>query len=139
MCSSPGPRGFWAEPALSCSPVTAAAVHATARTVPSELPADIAFHPCDLHVPAAVDSLFATVRPTHLLHLAWFAQPGEFWRSPENLRRVESSLRIVRAFAGSRRATTAVHRDVRGIRLVRRRALRRNGDATAPFDLVWHL
>ena len=47
--------------------------------------------------------------PTHLLHLAWYAEPGLFWRSPENLRWVEASLRLLRAFAehGGQRAVMA--------------------------------
>ena len=40
----------------------------------------------------------ASCRPTHLLHLAWYAEPGEYWTSPENLDWVEASLRLLRAF-----------------------------------------
>jgi nucleoside-diphosphate-sugar epimerase len=51
----------------------------------------------DLLAPDAAESLLAAVRPTHLLHLAWFAEPGAYWDSPENLRWVEASLRLLRA------------------------------------------
>jgi nucleoside-diphosphate-sugar epimerase len=56
-----------------------------------------------------VESLLGAVQPTHLLHLAWYAEPGKFWTSPENLRWVEASLRLIRAFAaaGGRRAVLA--------------------------------
>jgi nucleoside-diphosphate-sugar epimerase len=49
------------------------------------------------------------VRPTHLLHLAWYAEPGQFWNSVENLRWLEASLRLFRAFAaaGGERAVCA--------------------------------
>lgn len=38
------------------------------------------------------------VRPTHLLHFAWFAEPGKFWTSRENLRWVRASLGILEEF-----------------------------------------
>lgn len=38
---------------------------------------------------------------THLLHLAWYAEPGLYWRAPVNLDWVAASLRLVRAFAAS--------------------------------------
>jgi nucleoside-diphosphate-sugar epimerase len=48
---------------------------------------------------SAVDVLMDRVRPTHLLHLAWYTEHGAFWISPENLRWVEASLVLLRAFA----------------------------------------
>lgn len=62
-------------------------------------------HACDLLDPAAVEQLVASVRPTHLLHLAWYAEHGSYWTSEENLRWVEASLalaRSVRRHGGSR-------------------------------------
>jgi nucleoside-diphosphate-sugar epimerase len=55
-------------------------------------------HACDLLDPAASARLLAKTRPTHLLHLAWFATPGRFWTSVENVRWVEASLGLARAF-----------------------------------------
>ena len=51
----------------------------------------------------------AGIAPSHLLHLAWYAEPGKFWHAPENLDWVAASLRLVRAFAaaGGHRATLA--------------------------------
>jgi nucleoside-diphosphate-sugar epimerase len=56
----------------------------------------------DLLDAGAADELIERVRPTHLLHLAWYAVPGDYWTSPENLRWVEASLRLLRAFRGER-------------------------------------
>ncbi|GAC1438827.1 MAG: NAD(P)-dependent oxidoreductase [Solirubrobacteraceae bacterium] len=63
----------------------------------------------DLLEPDAAARLVAELRPTHLLHLAWFAEPGAFWSSPENTRWVEASLRLLREFvaAGGERAVLA--------------------------------
>jgi len=45
------------------------------------------------------------VRPTHLLHSAWVAVPGRFWRDPENLDWLQGGLALLRAFGacGGRR------------------------------------
>jgi nucleoside-diphosphate-sugar epimerase len=47
--------------------------------------------------------------PEILVHLAWYAEHGKYWTSPENVRWVEASLALLRAFAGSggRRAVIA--------------------------------
>ena len=59
----------------------------------------VAWHRADLLEPAAARALVEAVSPTHLLHLAWYAEPGKYWQSPENLRWVEASLALLRAFA----------------------------------------
>lgn len=53
--------------------------------------------------------LLAQLRPTHLLHLAWYAEPGKFWAAPQNLDWLAASLRLARAFAaaGGTRLVTA--------------------------------
>jgi nucleoside-diphosphate-sugar epimerase len=70
---------------------------------------DVRWHQADLLDSAAVSSLIARVRPELLVHLAWYAEHGRFWASPENVRWVESSLALMRAFtaAGGRRAVMA--------------------------------
>lgn len=64
---------------------------------------------CDLLDPAAAPRLLNELRPELLLHFAWYAEPGAFWSSEENVRWVEASLRLLRAFAaaGGRRAVIA--------------------------------
>lgn len=56
-----------------------------------------------------VAGVLASIRPSHLLHFAWYAEPGKFWSAPENLDWVAASLRLVRVFAevGGRRAVLA--------------------------------
>lgn len=58
------------------------------------------FHQIDLLQQDCRD-LLAAIRPTHLLHLAWYAEHGAFWWALENLDWVAASLRLVRAFAAS--------------------------------------
>jgi nucleoside-diphosphate-sugar epimerase len=45
--------------------------------------------------------LLRAIAPTHLLHLAWYAEPGKFWTARENLDWVAASLRLVQGFAAA--------------------------------------
>jgi nucleoside-diphosphate-sugar epimerase len=56
----------------------------------------------DLLEPGVPERVIAEVAPTHLLHLAWYAEHGAFWASEENLRWVAASLELLRAFQGER-------------------------------------
>jgi len=57
-------------------------VHAVARK--SLTIADEIWHELDLFDSGAVDNLMRQIKPTHLVHLAWTTEPGQFWNSPEN-------------------------------------------------------
>jgi nucleoside-diphosphate-sugar epimerase len=80
-------------------------VHAVARA-PGPAAEGVAWHAADLLDGDAARRLVDRIRPTHLLHLAWYVEHGKFWHSPENLRWVAASLELVRAFrqAGGERA-----------------------------------
>ena len=67
------------------------------------------WHRADLLDPGQVDRLLDEVRPSHLLHFAWYAEHGKFWRAPENLPWVGASLGLLRRFAerGGSRAVLA--------------------------------
>lgn len=70
----------------------------SADVVPVEQYHGLTCHQVDLLDEKQCDELLALVRPTHLLHFAWYAKPGVYWASQENLRWVEGSLRLLRAF-----------------------------------------
>jgi nucleoside-diphosphate-sugar epimerase len=85
-------------------------VHAVStHAAPADAPTGVHWHRVDLLHAAATADLITEVAPTHLLHLAWYAEPGRFWSSEENLRWVSASLELLRAFAraGGRRAVIA--------------------------------
>jgi nucleoside-diphosphate-sugar epimerase len=42
--------------------------------------------------------LLTNLRPSHLLHFAWYVTPGKFWTSPDNLRWLQASLALVETF-----------------------------------------
>lgn len=87
-------------------------VHAVSLNVPTSGRGDmpgVHWHSADLLDADRVRSLMSTVEPTHLLHLAWYAVPGKYRMSPENLRWVQTSLELYMAFAacGGRRVVGA--------------------------------
>ncbi len=66
-------------------------------------------HTADLLNPDAIGPLFAAIKPTHMLHLAWNAAPGVYWTSSDNDRWLAASLRLLQAFrdTGGKRAVMA--------------------------------
>lgn len=74
-------------------------VHATSARVIHELNQGIHWQQTDLLDDRQVANLIARVRPTHLLHLAWFAKPQEYWTSLENFRWVQASLTLLKTFS----------------------------------------
>lgn len=82
-------------------------VHAVERLPRQGDPCGASWHAVDLLDRQAVSAAVEAVRPTHLLHLAWYVVPGKFVTSPENFEWVAASQHLVRAFAeagGSRAA-----------------------------------
>jgi nucleoside-diphosphate-sugar epimerase len=73
-------------------------VHATARRT-IDGPEEIVWHQVDLHDPSQVVPMVQRVRPTHLIHCAWYMEPMAFPTSPENLRWVGTSLTLAEIFA----------------------------------------
>jgi nucleoside-diphosphate-sugar epimerase len=69
----------------------------------------VRWHHADIFDGAAVHRLCAELKPSHLLHLAWCAEPEHFWTSADNYRWVEASIGLFRSFlaAGGSRAVVA--------------------------------
>jgi len=74
-------------------------VHAVthSRYAAVDLP-DVHWNVTDLLDSRQVSSLFEDVRPTHLLHLAWYTVPNTYWTSLENLRWLQAGIDVMRAF-----------------------------------------
>jgi len=72
-------------------------VHAiSSRTVNDKK--DVFWHQADLMNSHQCEMLLQKVAPSHLLHFAWYAEPGKFWDSEENFKWVEASIRLMRFF-----------------------------------------
>lgn len=100
-----GATGFIGRPVLTRLQAAGHDVHAiSTRARPAG--AGVTWHHADLLGRADV---VADVGPEVLLHLAWYVEPGRYWTAPENIRWVEASLALLRAFAaaGGRRAVIA--------------------------------
>jgi nucleoside-diphosphate-sugar epimerase len=83
-------------------------VHAVSSR-PQAANTEIRWHQGDLLDPEIVKRLIADVRPSHLLHLAWYAEPGKYWTDPLNVLWAEASLKLAREFRdrGGQRAVMA--------------------------------
>lgn len=85
-------------------------VHAVGRQVSSQ-PTDVQaiWHQLDMRDQQAVAELVKSVKPTHLLHLAWYTAASGYWTAAENLQWLAISLDLLRNFAarGGRRIVHA--------------------------------
>jgi nucleoside-diphosphate-sugar epimerase len=84
-------------------------VHAADISIPEEKLDGLNWHQVDLLSTKQTHELLANICPTHLLHFAWYAKPVEYLNSLENLRWVEGSLHLLRAFhqSGGKRVVMA--------------------------------
>lgn len=85
-------------------------VHAvTSRSPLTDSPTEVIWHVSDVLDDMHRGYLIEAVRPTHLLHLAWYAEPGKFWDSPLNADWVLASVDLLRRFAkaGGQRVVVA--------------------------------
>jgi nucleoside-diphosphate-sugar epimerase len=100
-----GATGFVGQSVLTALVEAGDEVLAVARRPGPDL-ADVTWCEADL---LAGPELVGAVAPEILIHLAWYAEHGEFWSSIENVRWVEASLALLRAFAeaGGRRVVMA--------------------------------
>jgi nucleoside-diphosphate-sugar epimerase len=73
-------------------------VHAVSRTSRGDPTGKIVWHNLDLLSRGPVERLVATLRPSHLLHLAWVTAPEAYRYAPENLDWLDASLALVRSF-----------------------------------------
>lgn len=69
----------------------------------------VRWHSCDILDDNEQARLLEEIRPSHLLHLAWYTEHQEYWTSSENLRWVRASLSLLFRFAelGGKRAVVA--------------------------------
>lgn len=104
-----GAAGFIGRHALEPLLARGYEVHAVSSRAAPPGPARVHWHVADLLDTNATARLLESVRPTHLLHLAWHTSPGSFWNAPENFRWLESGIALLRHFqhAGGTRVVMA--------------------------------
>lgn len=75
-------------------------VHAlTSKSADFEKVENLVWHKTNLLDSAETTALIKSIRPTHLLHFAWYVEHRKFWNAPENLDWLQASLHLVRQFA----------------------------------------
>ncbi len=103
-----GARGFVGRHCLPALLAQGYQVHAVAsqKHAPPSAPSELRWHQADLLDRAETSALLAEVRPTHLLHCAWYAVPGKYWTGTENFSWVEAGQHLLKAFVdeGGQRA-----------------------------------
>jgi nucleoside-diphosphate-sugar epimerase len=102
-----GATGFIGEHVLTALHARGFEIHAVGYT--SALKSCATFHTLDLLDTKRTREVVSALRITHLMHLAWYAEPGQYWHSPKNLDWIAASLNLLRVFAesGGRRAIVA--------------------------------
>jgi nucleoside-diphosphate-sugar epimerase len=82
-------------------------VHAVSSKPMKQGASGVHWHQANLLEAGGAKSLLAEVKPTHLLHLAWFVVPGKLITAPENFAWVRASMELVQEFAalGGKRLT----------------------------------
>ena len=87
-----GATGFIGRHALQ--PLVERGYEIHAATAPHHPPgsagAGVNWHAVDLLDPPQMQKIMVAIRPSHLLHFAWYVEPGKFWHAVENLRWVEA-------------------------------------------------
>jgi nucleoside-diphosphate-sugar epimerase len=75
---------------------------------PIDLPGCVT-HTANLLDAEVIRDVVGRIRPTHLLHLAWYVEHGQFWTSLDNCRWVEASIALLREFGanGGQRVVTS--------------------------------
>lgn len=84
-------------------------IHAVSLSSAQRSVPHVRWHLANVCEASQIEQLMEDVKPTHLLHLAWYAAHGKFWSAPENLSWVEASLHLLKQFAkyNGRRAVIA--------------------------------
>lgn len=73
-------------------------VHAITSRQPIELLPGVQWHTQNLLISEQTAQLITNVKPSHLLHFAWYAEPSRYWTSSLNLTWVQASLQLFQLF-----------------------------------------
>jgi nucleoside-diphosphate-sugar epimerase len=103
-----GANGFVGRHSLPLLRARGYEIHAISRTARAERDSEIHWHTADLLDGKQVPEVIERIKPTHLLHLAWYTEPGKYWAAPENLQWLSLSIGLLAAFADNGGARVVV-------------------------------
>lgn len=93
-----GATGFIGRHSLALLRHAGYEVHAVSGSRAAETSDGVVWHCADLLNPDALGALVHEVKPSHVLHFAWYAIPGKFWTASENLDWVKATVGLMQAF-----------------------------------------
>lgn len=93
-----GASGFFGKHCIPLLLESGYEIHATTSGPVPESGSGITWYQVDLLDPNQMVDAVDRVKPTHLVHLAWYTVPGEFWSSKDNYAWVSASLRLLEQF-----------------------------------------
>lgn len=94
-----GATGFIGQFAISPLLAKKYVVHAvTSKPITQKSSENLFWHRADLLKPEETNALLEKIRPTHLLHFAWYVEHRKVWNAVENIQWLEASLHLARLF-----------------------------------------
>ena len=84
-----------------CSQLSALGYEVHAVSSKFQTDSAMQWHKVDLLDSQQIRELINTIKPTHLLHLAWYAEPDKYWTSIKNYHWVKASLTLFEEFSKS--------------------------------------
>jgi len=93
-----GATGFIGQHCLSLLEARRYEIHAVSSRKITANDSNIQWHQADLLDTTQTATLMAKVKPSHLLHFAWYVVPGKYQTSTENLIWVQDSIGLLREF-----------------------------------------
>src|SRR3989338_2686325 len=92
-----GAYGFIGRHSLSFLKKAGYEIHTVSR-IDRPSVAGISCHQANFRLPGVIDELMNQIKPSHLLHFAWYTEPGHYWTSTENISWVKTSLALLESF-----------------------------------------
>src|SRR3990167_1159090 len=92
-----GAYGFIGRHSLSFLKKAGYEIHTVSR-IDRPSVAGITCHQANLLLPGVIDALMKQVKPSPLLHLAWYTEPSQYWTAKENIAWVKISLNLLESF-----------------------------------------
>ena len=65
---------------------------------PSNNLKNITWHQVDLFKNREVEEVMMSIKPSHVVHLAWYSEHGKFWNSDKNIDWVDASIKLFKEF-----------------------------------------
>lgn len=74
-------------------------IHAISSQFIGEREGPVHWHTIDLLNATQVFAVLEEIKPTHLLHFAWYTEPGKCWNAIENIAWTQASLDLLQSFS----------------------------------------